>query len=88
MNRKIRHIAQHLIQIILDDRADDRFLVGEVAVDMANAHAGFDCNFRHAGRMKAMAAKTTAGGHQDLPPSGNRSGLCGGEIMRGDAHGA
>lgn len=53
-----------------DDGRNDRFLVGEVVVDVAGAHAGQCGNLVDAGGMKAMLAKALRCRAQDLFAAG------------------
>ena len=48
--------GQQVEQVAFDDRRDDRFLVLEVVVDVADAHAGGFRDLRHAGAVEALAA--------------------------------
>jgi len=45
---------------------DDGFLIFEVAVDQADADAGFSANIVHTGLMKPVFGETDEGGVEDL----------------------
>ena len=60
------------------DRADDRFLVLEVVIDVAGAHAGDLRDLRDAGAMKAVLAKALRRGGEDLLAAGGSARRFGG----------
>ncbi len=52
--------------VALADARDDRFLGGEIAVEVARAHAGFGADVLHRGLMEAGAGKAALGGVENL----------------------
>ena len=51
--------------VALGDAGDDRFLGGEVAVEIARAHAGFQADLLHRGAVEAVAREAVLRGVQD-----------------------
>ena len=87
LDQRIAHVAgdaqlggqgQQGLEILRDDRADDRFLVLEIVVDMTGAHAGDLRDLCDARAMKAVLAKALCGGGEDLLATGGGARSVGG----------
>ena len=67
------------LQVLRHDRRDDGFLVVEIVIDVAGAHAGGLRDLRDAGAVEAVLAETLCGGVQDLLAArGGTRGIGGG----------
>ena len=64
-----REILRHLGAVALGDASDQRLLGGEVAVQVAGAHAGLGADLLHRGLMEAGADKAALRGAENLVPA-------------------
>ena len=64
-----REILRDLGAVALGDAGDDRLLGGEIAIQVAGAHAGLGADLLHRGLMEAGAHKAALGGAEDLVPA-------------------
>src|SRR5262245_17505889 len=61
-----RELLRDLGAIALGDAGDERLFGGEIAVEIARAHAGFGANLLHGGAVKARAHKAALRRSQNL----------------------
>ena len=63
-----RELGRDVGPVALDDRLDDGFLGGKVAIERARAHAGFGADRLHAGGVETAAGEAADRGVEDAPP--------------------
>ena len=64
-----RELLRHLGAVALGDAGDDRLLGGEVAVEVAGAHAGLGADLLHRGLVEAGADEAALRRVEDFVPA-------------------